>query len=543
MQSIILLRDSAYAYLPCAMGNVIDTICPCRDLSLEEDAGPRTPLLRNPPSARDRSSLVPSTERHSAHPGSSSSSSSSANHLSWGGLDLPRDSKREEDDYLLLRPCGTYWIENNATSDDLKDMVGQRLIVSEDDATFKERTVTCTYYVDAFGDAPHIHFVGTHGKFGLVAISVAVTAQVDESEKEAIALQYESLKNSPCRVTYLVRWNRGDDIFHVHLSNAAALLPISAALSPYIPFSSSATVDSPIRRSPSRLSKPLEREGSITGLDDLDINEPGKGEFAETSIPGQLLNHVRLLRLLGRRCPDLTGFRPVYTIDEAHSQYNLLGDALRKFEQEVLVKQIKAGVLYCREDQVEELEMYANNEGSAGYEEFLDLLGDEFTVDRVSKPDEYTGLLRDGQRARHTAWGGMEIVWHVATLLPFDKDSNQQIERKRHLGNDTVVIVYVDGQQQLRPEQFLSKVNLCYIFVRPVGKEGYYYVSVATKSAVNEFPPPVPHRLMSGQALRDLVILKTIRGHMESFRSEKYKHYWRARECKLQEIQEKLLGG
>ena len=44
--------------------------------------------------------------------------------------------------------------------------------------------------------------------------------------------------------------------------------------------------------------------------------------------------------------------------------------------------------------------------------------------------NDRTGLYSIG-----TTWRSFEIMFHVATLLPFVPDDDQQIERKRHIGN------------------------------------------------------------------------------------------------------------
>jgi RAP1 GTPase activating protein 1 len=41
-------------------------------------------------------------------------------------------------------------------------------------------------------------------------------------------------------------------------------------------------------------------------------------------------------------------------------------------------------------------------------------------------------------------------MFHVATYIPFTPEDRQQVERKRHLGNDIVVIVFRDGMALLR---------------------------------------------------------------------------------------------
>jgi RAP1 GTPase activating protein 1 len=42
----------------------------------------------------------------------------------------------------------------------------------------------------------------------------------------------------------------------------------------------------------------------------------------------------------------------------------------------------------------------------------------------------------------HTKFNGFEIMYHVAPYLPWYPNDKQQLERKRHLGNDIVVIVF-----------------------------------------------------------------------------------------------------
>lgn len=49
-----------------------------------------------------------------------------------------------------------------------------------------------------------------------------------------------------------------------------------------------------------------------------------------------------------------------------------------------------------------------------------------------------------GKYSVYTIFEGHEIMFHVSTLLPYSKDNRQQVERKRHIGNDIVNIVFID---------------------------------------------------------------------------------------------------
>lgn len=53
-----------------------------------------------------------------------------------------------------------------------------------------------------------------------------------------------------------------------------------------------------------------------------------------------------------------------------------------------------------------------------------------------------------GKFSVHTIYDGHEIMFHVSTLLPYSKDNRQQVERKRHIGNDIVNIIFIDTKDQ-----------------------------------------------------------------------------------------------
>lgn len=66
-----------------------------------------------------------------------------------------------------------------------------------------------------------------------------------------------------------------------------------------------------------------------------------------------------------------------------------------------------------------------------------------------------------GKYSVYTIYEGHEIMFHVSTLLPFSKDNRQQVERKRHIGNDIVNIVFIDLEDAT--EEVQSFFNPTYI--------------------------------------------------------------------------------
>lgn len=111
-----------------------------------------------------------------------------------------------------------------------------------------------------------------------------------------------------------------------------------------------------------------------------------------------------------------------------------------------MVKGYKFGLLYARTGQKTEEEFYLNNEEGPLFKEFKDWLGDTITLKGWNG---YTAGLdavedRTGTHSLFTTHRDFDIMFHVSTMLPFEagEDMIQQIARKRHLGNDIVLIVF-----------------------------------------------------------------------------------------------------
>ena len=65
-------------------------------------------------------------------------------------------------------------------------------------------------------------------------------------------------------------------------------------------------------------------------------------------------------------------------------------------------------------------------------------------------------------------------MFHVAALLPFSADDTQQVERKRHLGNDVVLVIFLErGASEFDPRILTSHFNSAFVVVRPAeGRTG-----------------------------------------------------------------------
>ena len=45
----------------------------------------------------------------------------------------------------------------------------------------------------------------------------------------------------------------------------------------------------------------------------------------------------------------------------------------------------------------------------------------------------------------YTHWRNIEIMFHVSTQLPYERHDPQKLQRKRHIGNDIVCVVFLEA--------------------------------------------------------------------------------------------------
>ncbi|KAL6056501.1 GTPase-activating Rap/Ran-GAP domain-like protein 3, partial [Balamuthia mandrillaris] len=221
---------------------------------------------------------------------------------------------------------------------------------------------------------------------------------------------------------------------------------------------------------------------------------------------------------------------------------------LLSFEDDMMYTEFKFGVLYYRQGQVLEDDMFANVETSKEYEEFLELLGNKVELKGWNQYSAGLDTQRNqtGTHSLYTQWNDYEIMFHVATLLPYSKRDTQQIERKRHLGNDVVLIIFTDGTTPFNPQCINSKYNQIHVVVQAVkeGDEVLYRVAVASREDVPAYAPSLPNPAIfpKGPKLREFLLKKMINGLKASFKSPSFaKKIERSRHLALEEYAKKYL--
>jgi hypothetical protein len=198
---------------------------------------------------------------------------------------------------------------------------------------------------------------------------------------------------------------------------------------------------------------------------------------------------------------------------------------IKQFNRSFTVDGHKVGVIYVGENQTGEVEILSNIQGSSDYTEFLSglgtltkLKGARFNtqgLDRQSDSDgEYTFCWRD----RVT-----EIVFHVTTQMPTNLDQDPQcINKKRHIGNDFVNIIFNNSGKEFRFDTFPSDFNYVNIVITPESQESFvasrfrsraharnafYKVHVMSKPGFPEISPAAETKIMSLTALPGFIRL------------------------------------
>ncbi|KAF9157131.1 hypothetical protein BG015_000024 [Linnemannia schmuckeri] len=164
-------------------------------------------------------------------------------------------------------------------------------------------------------------------------------------------------------------------------------------------------------------------------------------------------------------------------------------------------------------------------QGWKGYRAGLDVIGDT-----------------TGETSVYTNWNGYQIMYHCAPLMPFNPKDHHQVERRRFIGNDIVVIVFKenDDDEQFDLSSVGSRQNHIICIVRPIPGETpahpkSYRVQVAVKEGIRNFSPlHFPTILQRDDASRDLFLLKLICGERAAYRAKAFS-------TQLSRIRESLL--
>ncbi|XP_060794263.1 rap1 GTPase-activating protein 1 isoform X11 [Neoarius graeffei] len=199
------------------------------------------------------------------------------------------------------------------------------------------------------------------------------------------------------------------------------------------------------------------------------------------------------------------------------------------FDEHVISNNFKFGVIYQKFGQTVEEELFGNNEESPAFVEFLEFLGQKIEL------HDFKGF-RGGLDVTHGQTGtesvyynfhNKEVMFHVSTKLPYTEGDMQQLQRKRHIGNDIVAIVFQEENTPFVPDMIASNFLHAYVVVQvenPCSDNVLYKVSVTARDDVPFFGPtlPDPAIFKKGPEFHEFLYTKLINAEHACYKAEKF---------------------
>ncbi|KAK2516737.1 rap1 gtpase-activating protein 1 [Columba guinea] len=226
------------------------------------------------------------------------------------------------------------------------------------------------------------------------------------------------------------------------------------------------------------------------------------------------------------------------------------------FDEHFISNNFKFGVIYQKSGQTTEEEVFSNTEESLGFLEFLDFLGDKIQLQDFCGFRGGLDVTRGqtGTESVYTNFQGKEIMFHVSTKLPFTEGDSQQLQRKRHIGNDIVAIIFQDESTPFVPDMIASNFLHAYVVVQlthDTTGDTFYKVSVTARDDVPFFGPPLPnpaifrksslHLVLQSAEFREFLLAKLINAEYSCYRADKFaKLEERTRSALLESLFEEL---
>uniref|UniRef100_A0A182Q810 Rap-GAP domain-containing protein n=1 Tax=Anopheles farauti TaxID=69004 RepID=A0A182Q810_9DIPT len=262
-------------------------------------------------------------------------------------------------------------------------------------------------------------------------------------------------------------------------------------------------------------------------------------ELIPASCLGSSPSPIKMARLLNEQI-NVDSFMPVLCPKASA--------LIASYDEHVLVTNFKFGVLYQRFGQTTEEELFCNSETTPAFDEFLDVLGQRI---RLRDHKGYRGGLdiqngHTGDTAVYDVFKEREIMFHVSTLLPYTEADPQQLQRKRHIGNDIVAIVFQEENTPFSPAMIASHFLHAFIVVQPIEPNTpncRYKISVTARDDVPFFGPtlPQPSVFKKGPELKEFLLTKLINAENACYKADKFAQLeLRTRSSLLQNLVDEL---
>ncbi|XP_078096800.1 tuberin isoform X2 [Mustelus asterias] len=211
----------------------------------------------------------------------------------------------------------------------------------------------------------------------------------------------------------------------------------------------------------------------------------------------------------------------------------------------------KIGVVYVGEGQTNnEVEILSNAYGSSRYAQFLTGLGKLIYLQDCNPEQIFLGGLDtygdDGQFTYCWHDDIMQAIFHIATLMPNKESDKACCNKKRHIGNDYVVVIYKDTEEEYKLGTIKGQFNFVEIIIKPLDFESNLVTLQARKDMEGLVDTSVA-RIVSDKNLPLLVRQMALHANMASLvhhnsavPSEAYASKWLARLRQIKRIRSKV---
>lgn len=118
-----------------------------------------------------------------------------------------------------------------------------------------------------------------------------------------------------------------------------------------------------------------------------------------------------------------------------------------------------------------EIDILSNCYGSSRYMEFIQNLGCLVALKNAKELNLFIDLETDGRVGNFTyVWQDdiIQVMFHVATLMPNNERDPNRTEKKKHIGNDFVTIVYNESGEEYNLNTIKGQFNYACVVVEPL---------------------------------------------------------------------------
>jgi len=201
-------------------------------------------------------------------------------------------------------------------------------------------------------------------------------------------------------------------------------------------------------------------------------------------------------------------------------------DDICSFEKQLLQTKYKFGLLLRLNDENDEDSLFSTCGVSTDFEEFVSVLGER---KKLKGFKEYAGGLDtkddlDCKESVYARWNSFEIMWHICPYMNLSTTNKQQVERKRHIGNDVCIVIFDEGHTPIDPSILTSKFIHVIMVVRKrldlcSGDKVFYEFAVVSKEGTGEHHPLLPKsRIFEKSAqLKDFIYTKMVNAERASY--------------------------